>query len=83
MPNEILIPLQSLVSCLPEPPVSRRAAVGTTEGLWRGYSPVCPEDLTILCALVAVTQASGCSSVLNLLHAKNQVNENCELRSGI
>ena len=60
-----------------------RVAVGANEGLWRGYSPVCPEDSTILCALVAVTHAGGCSSVLNLPFAKNQVNENCEHRSGM
>ena len=32
MPNEILIPLQSLVSYFLEPPRNRRVAVGATEG---------------------------------------------------
>ena len=44
---------------------------------------MCPEGSTILCALVAVTQAGGGSSVLNLLCAKDQANENCEHKSGI
>ena len=82
MPNKILIPLQSLVSCFLEPPANRGAAVGATEGLWRGYSLVCPKG-TICWAPVAVTQVSGGSSVLNLLCAKNQANENCEHRSEI
>ena len=33
--------------------------------------------------LVAVSQVGGGSSVLNLICAKDQVNENCEHRSGI
>ena len=82
MPNKILIPLQSLVSCLLELPVNRRAAVGTIEGLWRGYSPACPKG-AICWAPVAVAQASRGSSVLNLLCAKDQVNEKCEHMSGI
>ena len=65
------------------PTVNRRAAVGATEGFWRSYSPACPEGSTILCAPVAVVQVSEGSSVLNLLCAKNQANENCEHRSGI
>ena len=83
MPNKILTPLQSLVSCFLEHPVNRLVAVGATEGLWRGYSSVCLKGSTILCALVAVTQTGGGSSVLNLLCAKYQDNENCEHRSGI
>ena len=83
MPNKILIPILSLVSCFFEPPKNRRVAVGATEGLWRGYSSVCPEGSTILCALVAVTQVGGGSSVLNLLCAMGQTNENCEHRSRI
>ena len=43
MPNEILIPLQSLVSCSLKPPANRQVAGGTTEGLWRGYSSACPK----------------------------------------
>ena len=38
---------------------------------------------TIPCTLVAVTEAGGGSSVLNLLCAMDQANENCEHRSGI
>jgi len=57
--------------------------VGAIEGLWRGYSSVCPEGSSILCTLIAVTQAGGGSSVLNLLCAKDQANENYEHRSGI
>ena len=44
---------------------------------------MCPEGSTILCALVAVTQVGGGSSVLNLLCAMGQTNENCEHRSGM
>ena len=62
--------------------MNRRAAVGTTEGLWRGYFLVCPKG-SICWALVTVTQASGGSSVLTLLCAKDHANENCEHRSGI
>ena len=82
MPNKILIPLQSLISCFLEPPVNRWAAVGSIEGLWRCYSLVCPKG-TICWALVAVTQAGWGSSGLTLLCAKNQTNENYEHRSGI
>ena len=32
MPNETLIPLQSLVSCFVEPPRNRRVAAGAIEG---------------------------------------------------
>ena len=82
MPNKILIPLQSFLSCFLEPPANRQAAVGAIEGLWRGYSLVCPKG-TICWAPVAVTQAGGGSSVLTLLCAKNQANENCEHWSDI
>ena len=37
MTNKILIPLQSLVSYFLEPPVSRRVAMGTTEGSGSRY----------------------------------------------
>ena len=74
MPNEILIPSQSLFSCSLQPPVNRRAAGGTIEGLWRGYSPACPKG-AICWAPLAVTQPSGGSSVLSLLCAKDQTNE--------
>ena len=82
MLNKILIPLQSLISCFLEPPSNRQAAVGAVEGIWRGYTSVCSKG-TICWAPVAVTQASGGSSVLTLLCAKNQANQNCEHRSGI
>ena len=81
--NKILIPLQSHISYFLEPPAHGQAAVGVIEGLWRGYSPVCPKGSTILCILVAVTQVGGGSSVFNLLCAKDRANENCEYRSGI
>ena len=83
MPNKILIPLQFLFSCFLEPPVNRQAAMGAIEELWKGNSSVCPEGSTIFCALVAVAQVEGGYSVLNLLCAKDQANENCEHRSGI
>ena len=69
MANKIVIPLQSLISCFLNP-------LGTGKQQWvqldsgRGY-------------LVVVAQVGGGSSVLNLLCAKAQVNENCEHRSGI
>ena len=43
MPNEILIPLQPLVSCFLEPAANRRVAVGAVEGLRKGCSSVCPK----------------------------------------
>ena len=49
----------------------------------RGYSQVCPEGSTICCTLAAVTQVGEGSSVLNLLCANHQANENCWHRSGI
>ena len=73
MPNEILIPLQSLISCFLKPPANRQEAVGAIEELWGVYSSVCPKD-TICGVPVAVIQAGGDSSVLNLICA----NENCE-----
>ena len=74
MPNEILIPLQSLVSYFLTLPVNRQAAGGAIEGLWRGYSSACPKG-AVCWAPVAVTQAGGGSSVLSLLCAKDQANE--------
>ena len=70
MANKIVMPLQSLVSCLLEPPMNRRVAVGAIEDSGRSY-------------FVAVAQVGGGSSVLNLLCTKDQANENCEHRSGI
>ena len=58
IPNEILIPLQSLIPCFLKPPANRRVAGGTTEGLWRGYSSSCPKG-AICWAPVAVTQVGG------------------------
>ena len=72
--NKILTPLQSLISCFLKHSANRRAVVGV---------PGCPEGSTICCVLVAVAQVGGDSSVLNLLCAKDQANENCEHRSGI
>ena len=83
MPNKILIPILSLVSCFFEPPVNRRVAVGATEGLWRGCSSVCPKGSTISWAPVAIAQEGRGPSVLTFLYAKDQANENCEHRSGI
>ena len=70
MAKKILSPLQSLVSYFFEPPSKRGATVGTIEGLWQGL-------------LSTIAQAGGGSSVLNLLCAKDQANENCEHKSGI
>ena len=67
-------PLQSLVSCFLEPPVNRRVAGDTIEGLWRGYYSACPKG-AVCWAPVAVTQAGGDSSVLSLLCARDQTNE--------
>ena len=50
--------------------MNKRTSVGAVEGLWQEY-------------LVAVAQASGGSSVLNLLCAKDQANKNCEHRLSI
>ena len=57
--------------------------MGSNEGLWRGYDPVCLEGSTILCTLVAVAQEGEGSSVLNLLCTKDKANENCGHRTGI
>ena len=81
MPNEILIPVQSLIPCYLEPPANRRAAEGTTEGLWRAYSSACPKG-AICRAPVAVTQAGGGSSVLSLLRQGSD-QRNSEHRSDI
>ena len=79
MANKIVIPLQSLISCFLKPLANRQTlAVGAIEGLWKGASPARPEASTILCTLVAAAQVGGGSSVLNLLCAKDQANENCE-----
>ena len=81
MPNEILIPLQSLISCFLEPPANRRAAVGATEGLWRGYSWGLSQRHHGL-GPSSGYRAGGGSSVLTLC-AKDQAIENCEHRSDI
>ena len=54
--------------------MNRQAAVGV---------PGCSEGSTICSALVAVAQVGGGPSVLNILCAKDQTNENSEHRSGI
>ena len=74
MANKILIPLQYLSPCFLEPPANRRGAAG---------DPGCPKGSTTCHALVIAAQEGGASSVLNLLCAKDQANENCEHRSGI
>ena len=74
MANKILIPLQYLIPCFLEPPANRRGAAG---------DPGCPKGSTTCHALVIAAQEGGASSVLNLLCAKDQANENCEHRSGI
>ena len=79
--NKILIPLQSLVSCFLEPPANRRVAVGATEGLWRG--PGVSQRHYLLGPSSWGGQAGGGSSVLTLLCAKNQANENREHWSDI
>ena len=63
--------------------MNRQGAVGAIEELWKGYSSVCPESSTTFGALVAVAQVGGGYSVLNLLCAKDEANENCDHRSGI
>ena len=83
MANKILIPLQAPVACLLEHPANRRVEVGAIEELWRGYSPVCPKGSAICYTLVTVSQVDKGSSVLNLLCANHQANENCWHRSGI
>ena len=51
--------------------------MGAIEGLWKGYSPVCPKgSIFLCCALVAVAQADWGYSVLTLLFPKDQDNEN-------
>ena len=47
----------------------------------RDCSPMCPKASIISCALVTVAQVG--STLLNLLCAKDQANENCGHRSGI
>ena len=84
MPNEILIPLQSLVSCFLEHPTNR----------WDGWQWVqlrdsgeaAPQHVPKALSAepqVAVTQAGEGSSVLTLLCAKDQTNENCKHWSDI
>ena len=70
--DEILIPLQPLISCF----LKSLVICGSGSGCPRVSQRLC-------CALVPVAQAGGGSSVLNLLCAKDQANENCEHRSGI
>ena len=83
MANKILIPLHSLIYCFLNPLQTGRWQWVQLGESGRGYSPVWPGGCTIHGALVAVAQAAGGSSGLNLLCAKDQANENCEHRSGI
>ena len=55
--------------------------MGAIEGPWQGL--LLSMSQRLCWAPVGVAQAVGRSSVLNLLCAKDQVNENCEHRSGI
>ena len=63
--------------------------MGAIQGLWSGYSLVpklllgMSQSFHYLLAPVAVAQAGGGSSVVNLLCAKDQANENFKQRSGI
>ena len=68
MPNKILIPLQSLVSCFLKPPANRRAAVSATEGLWikkitketsLGWKEALP--IVLLCTHIAPKEQIGLS----------------------
>ena len=83
MANKILIPLHSLIYCFLNPLQTGRWQWVQLGESGRGYSPVWPGGCTTHGALVAVAQAAGGSSGLNLLCAKDQANENCEHRSGI
>ena len=83
MPNKILIPLQSLISCFLEPPQTGEQPWVNLRDSGRSYSSVCPKGSSICWAPVAVAQASRGSSVPNLLCTKDQVNEKCEHMSGI
>ena len=69
MANKILIALQSLLISLNPPQTGEQQWVQLRDS-GRGY-------------LVVVAQVSGDFSVLNFLCARDQVNENCEHRSGI
>ena len=83
MANKILIPLQYLVSCFLKPLANRRVAVGAIVGLWQGLLPSVSRRLYCLLHLSNSCQAGEGSSILNLLYAKDQANENCGHRSGI
>ena len=74
MANKILIPLQILISYFLKTPMNRQWVQVRDSG--RSYSSVCPKGSTICRAPVAIIQASEISSVLNLLCAKDQANEN-------
>ena len=74
MTNKSLIPLQFFISYFLKPPVNRQGVVS---------DPGCPKGSTACFALVAVAEACGGSSFLNLLGVKDQANENFEHRSGI
>ena len=59
-----------------EPPGNRRVAMGATEGLWQGKLPSVPQRLHYLLHLITFAQEDEGSSVLNLLCATDQTNEN-------
>ena len=83
MANKILFPFQSRISCFLAPPANRQVAVGALQDSGRGFSPGCPKVSSVCCSLVAVAEVAEDSSVLNLLCAKGQDNENGGHRSGI
>ena len=83
MANKILIPLQSLISCFLRSPVNSKWQWVQLRDSGKGYSPVCPKGSAICYTLVTVSQVDKGSSVLNLLCANHQANENCWHRSGI
>ena len=83
MANKILTPLQSRISYLLKPLANRWVAVGEIEGLWQGLLPNVSQRLHYLLCLSSCRQTGEGSSVLNLLCAKDQANENCEHRSNI
>ena len=57
--------------------------MGANEGLRQGLLLSVSQRLHCLLGPSSFAQAGGGSSVLNLLYAKDQVNENCEHRLGI
>ena len=63
--------------------MNRLTAVGIIEGLCQELLLSVSQRLHCLLGPSSFSQAGGGSSVLNLLYAKDQANENCEHRLGI